>query len=159
MLDINIWEILLHIVNIIILFFFLRWLLYKPISRFLDQRTDSIQKQVDEAARKQTEAEKLKSQYDEMMNNAQDLAAQIINQGKTIADEQAKQIVTDAETQAMEIRERTTRHIDEQKRQAVVEMRQDVTRIAIQIAEKVLEREVSYADNKVIIDKFFDKVG
>lgn len=158
-MEISIVEILLHIVNIVILFFFLRWLLYKPVTKFLNNRTDSIQKQIDEAAKMQTEAEQLKSQYDEMMANAHDLAAQIINQGKTIADDQAKQIVAEAEDQAKEIRERTQKSITQQKKQAVLDMRQEVTRIAVQIAEKVLEREVSYEDNKEIIDKFFEKVS
>jgi F-type H+-transporting ATPase subunit b len=146
-------------INIVILFLFLRWLIYKPISKFLKNRTNGIQKQIDEAARMQTEAEQIKSKYDEMMGNAQDLAAQIVNQGKGIAEEQSRQIVQEAESQAMEIRGRTQRHIREQKKQAVIDMRREVTRIAVQIAEKVLEREVSYEDNKDIIDKFFDKVG
>lgn len=158
-MDLSIVEILLHVVNILVLFFFLRWLLYKPVTKFMNARTDGIQKQLDEAAKMQTEAEQLKSKYDEMMNNAHDLAAQIINQGKTIADDQAKQIVEEAEEQAKELQLRAKKKINEQKKQAVIDMRQEVTRIAVQIAEKVLEREVSYEDNKEIIDKFFEKVG
>lgn len=158
-MELSIVEMLLHILNIVVLFFFLRWLLYKPVMKFLNNRSDEVQKQIDEAAQMQTDAEKMKSQYDEMMSNAQDLAAQIINQGKTIADDQAKQIVSDAEEQAKEIRNRTRRSIDQQKKQAILDMRQEVTNIAVQIAEKVLEREVSYEDNKDIIDKFFEKVS
>lgn len=159
MLDINVWEILLYIVNIIILFLVLRFLLFKPISKFLNKRTSDIQIQVDEAAKKHTEAEQLKAKYDEMVGSAKDLAAQLINQGRKVADDQARQIVEDAESTAREIKARTTRQISEQKQQAVFEMRQDITKIAIQIAEKVLEREVSMDDNKQIIDDFFEKVG
>jgi F-type H+-transporting ATPase subunit b len=158
-MEISIVEILLHIVNIVLLFFFLRWLVYKPVTKFLNNRTNSIQKQIDEAAKMQTDAEQLKSKYDEMMANAQELAAQIIDQGRSIADDQAKQIISDAEYQAKDIKDRAKKTISEQKKQAVVEMRQEVTRIAVQIAEKVLEREVSYEDNKDIIDKFFEKVS
>ncbi len=159
MLDINLWEIALYIINIVILFLFLRFLLYKPITKFLKSRSDSIRRQIEEAAAMQTEAEQLKAKYDEMVEKAQELAAEIINQGKSVADKQAEQIISDAEIKAQDIRERTDRHIDEQKKLAVVEVRQEVTNIAIQIAEKVLEREVSYADNKAIIDNFFEKVG
>ncbi len=158
-MEINIWEICLYIINIVILFVFLRWLLYKPVMKFMNKRTDGIQQQLDDASKLQTDAEQLKAKYDEMMENAQGLAAQIINQGKDIADEQAKQIALEAEEQAKEIRERTKKHVEEQKKQAIIDMRQEVTRIAVQIAEKVLEREVSYADNKDIIEKFFEKVG
>lgn len=158
-MELSIVEMLLHILNIVILFFFLRWLLYKPVMKFMNNRSDEVQKQIDEAAQMQTDAEKMKSEYDEMMANAHDLAAQIINQGKTIADDQSKQIIDDAEEQAKEIRARTRRNIEQQKKQAILDMRQEVTKIAVQIAEKVLEREVSYEDNKDIIDKFFEKVS
>lgn len=158
-MEINFVEILLYIANIIILFFFLRWLLYKPITKFLQNRTNEIQKQVDEAAQKYSDAEQLKAKYDEMMENAQDLATELINKSKAVADEQAKQIVVEAEENAAEIRQRTDKHIESQKQQAVLEMRQEVTRMAIQIAEKVLQREVSYEDNKNVINEFFEKVS
>ncbi len=158
-MEISFIEILLYIVNIIILFLFLRWLLYKPITKFLDNRTHEVQKQIDEAAQKYSDAEQLKAKYDEMMRNAQDLATALINKGKEVADEQARQIVTEAEENAVEIKNRTDKHIESQKQQAVLEMRQEVTRMAIQIAEKVLEREVSYEDNKNVINEFFEKVS
>ena len=159
MLDINFWEITLYIINIIVLFLFLRWLLYKPITKFLQDRTDQIQKEVNEAARKQTEAEQLKAKYDGMVANAHSLAAEIVSKGRTLADEQAKQIVDDAAVQANDIRARAEQQIGEEKRQALLELRQEVTHMAIQIASKILEREVTYADNKQIIDNFFEKVG
>ena len=158
-MEINFIEILLYIVNIVILFFFLRWLLYKPITKFLSNRTNQIQKQIDEAAQKYSDAEQIKAKYDEMMRNAQDLATALINKSKDVADEQARQIVTEAEESAAEVRTRTDKHIESQKQQAVLEMRQEVTKMAIQIAEKVLEREVSYEDNKNVINEFFEKVS
>ena len=158
-MEINFIEILLYIVNIVILFFFLRWLLYKPITKFLSNRTNQIQKQIDEAAQKYSDAEQIKAKYDEMMRNAQDLATALINKSKDVADEQARQIVTEAEESAAEIRTRTDKHIESQKQQAVLEMRQEVTKMAIQITEKVLEREVSYEDNKNVINEFFEKVS
>lgn len=159
MLDINIWEICLYIVNIVILFLFLRWLLYKPISKFLNNRSDGIKKQLEEAAQKQAEAERQKAKYDTMVVDAQDLASEILNRSKTLADEQSKQIIEDATEQAKELQERAEKLIEEQKKQAILEMRQQVTDIAIQIASKILEREVSYQDNKQIIDSFFEKVS
>lgn len=158
-MDLSIVEMLLHILNIVVLFFFLRWLLYKPVIKFLNNRSDSIQRQIDEAAKMQTDAEQLKAQCEEMMASAHDLAAQIINQGRTLADDQAKQIITDAEAEAKETRERTKRAIAQQKKQAILDMRQEITRLAVEIAGKVLEREVSYEDNKDIINKFFEKVS
>lgn len=159
MLDINFWEITLYIINVIILFFFLRWLLYKPITKFLSDRTDRIQKEINDAARKSAEAEQLKAKYDSMVAGAQDLAAEIVSDGRKLADEQAKRIVDEAAEQATDLRARAEQQIEDEKKQALLEMRQEVTQMAIQIAGKILEREVTYDDNKQIIDNFFQKVG
>ncbi len=158
-MEINIWEICLYMINIVVLFFVLRKLLFKPITRFLEKRTNEIQQRIDEAAQKQADAEKLKARYDEIMANAQELANALIGKSRMVADEQARQIVERAETEATELRVRAEKHIDEQRQIAVHEMRQEITKMAIQIAQKVLEREVSYDDNKNIINEFFEKVG
>ena len=136
-MEINFLEIILYIVNIIILFFFLRWLLYKPITRFLSNRTNEIQKQIDEAAQKYSDAEQLKAKYDEMMETRRILQRSLLTRASPLRMNKARQIVAEAEESADEIRTRTEKHIESQKQQAVLEMRQEVTRMAIQIAEKV----------------------
>ena len=154
-LGLDLQQILLHIANMAILFFIIWKLLYKPISRFMKKRSDEIQRQIDEAAKKQTEAEQLKAKYDEMVKNAQALAAQLIDKSKTAADEQAKLIVQAAQANATDILVRSRKDVQLLKSKAKDEMRSEITDMAIQIAQKILRREVQPEDNREIINSFF----
>jgi F-type H+-transporting ATPase subunit b len=154
-LGLDIQQVLLHIANMAILFFVVWKLLYKPISKFMNKRTDDIQKQIDEAAKKQTEAEQLRAKYDEMVKNAQALAAQLIDKSKAAADEQARLIVQNAQTNASDILVRSGKDVQLLKSKAKDEMRSEITDMAIQIAQKILRREVQPDDNREIINSFF----
>lgn len=154
-LGLDIRQILFHVINVVIVFIVLRTLLYKPISKFMQKRSDRIAGQIEEAARKESEAEQLKSRYDEMVDNAHMLTAEFIEKSKTAADEQAKKIVVDAQTAANEIIYRSKKDVQLLRSKAKEEMRGEITDMAVQIAKKILKREVSAEDNKEIINNFF----
>lgn len=154
-LGIELQSILLHLVNMAIVFLIVWKLMYKPISRYMEQRKNQIKKQIEEAAAKQSEAEQLKARYDDMVLNAQSLAADLIEKSKYAADEQARQIVAAAQTSASEYMSRSKRDVQVLKSRAKEEMRGEITDMAVQIARKILKREVSPEDNKEIIESYF----
>lgn len=49
MLDFEFWSIFFAVANILILFVLLRIFLFKPINKIMDERTQSIQKDIDDA--------------------------------------------------------------------------------------------------------------
>lgn len=155
-LGIDLQQLLFHLINMAILFFIIWKLLYKPIAKFMQKRTDDIAKQIQEAAAKQTEVEQLKSKYDEMVMNAQSLAADLIDRSKTAADEQAKNIVQTAQSNASDYLIRSKRDVLLLKSRAKVEMRAEITDMAVDIARKILKREIKPEDNKDIIDSYFN---
>jgi F-type H+-transporting ATPase subunit b len=155
-LGIDFRQILLHVINVVIVFFVLRKLLYRPISKFMQNRSDKIAAQIEEAAKKESEAEQLKSRYDEMVENAQVLATEFIQKSKIAADDQAKKIVSDAQITANEVMIRSQKDVQLLKSKAKEEMRGEITDMAVHIAKKILKREVSSEDNKEIINTFFN---
>ena len=155
-LGIDFRQILLHVINVVIVFFVLRKLLYKPVTKFMQSRSDKIAGQIEEAARKESEVEQLKSRYDEMIGNAHILASDLIEKSKAAAEDQAKKIVVNAQTTANDIMTRSKNDVQLLKSKAKLEMRGEITDMAVQIARKVLKREVSAEDNKDIIDNFFN---
>ncbi len=157
-MEIDLYVILLYVVNVIILYFILRWLLYKPVTKFLEGRERSYADKVAELNQKEADAEVLKHKYEHLINDAQSQAADIINKGNEMARERSKDIVDDAKEQARMIVMRSRSEIESEKKLAKQEMKDEIVEMAIQIAGRVLEREVSEADNKKIIDDFFEKV-
>jgi F-type H+-transporting ATPase subunit b len=128
--------------------FLLFWLLigkfaFRPIAQALKKRENDIQGSLDEAKRTHQEMANLKAENEELLaqareertlilkaaNNAKD---NIINEAKEKAKEEAKRIVAGAKEQ-----------IENQKMAALIEIKNEVGKMAIDIAEKVIRKELT----------------
>ena len=70
MIKFEFWNIFWTVFNVLLLFVLLRIFLFKPINKMLDDRTQAIQKDYDDAERARKEAEELKAQYDNSISEA-----------------------------------------------------------------------------------------
>ena len=64
-------DIVLNLLNIVLLFLLVRTLVYKPVRRFMDARTERVNAAAAEAAEKAADADARKAQYDEKLAAAQ----------------------------------------------------------------------------------------
>ena len=149
----------IHIANVIILFFFLRWLIYKPVTKFMKKREDGFVDRVKTVEDREKEAASLKREYSSLMDEAQDKAAVIIGRSNEMAKEHSREILDEAKGRAKDIVARSLKEAEQEKQLAREEMKTEIADMAVQIANKVLQREVSLQDNQKIINDFFDKVG
>lgn len=148
-------DLLIHIINIIVLFFLLRMILIKPINRFLSERSDRIQKQLDEAKAGLDEAAALKLEYKKQLETAAEQGHEIIRGSQTKATLDAKTIMSDAHTQADNIMGEAREKIEKEKARAMEQMRGEVAQLATDIAARILNREVTADDNKALVEEFF----
>lgn len=159
MLDISPLEIGIHILNVVILFIVLRLLLYKPVLKYMKKRENTFANKIDELDNREKELIQQKEEYDRLMAEADGKAAAIITKSNEIAREHAKEIVDDAKEHSRDIVLRAKKEIEAEKVQTRADLKTEITDMAVKIAEKVLEREVSVDDNRKIIDEFFERVG
>lgn len=148
-------DILINIVNIIILFVLLRAILFKPVSRFLRERREKIEKQLAEARESQAEAEALRAQYERELKDAEERARAIVRQRQQEADRQAEEIIAEARQKADAMLEEARARIAVEKERAVKTARGEIAVMAAEVAAKILQREISAADNDAIVESFF----
>ena len=152
-------DLLFHIVNVLILFFFLRWLLYKPVKKFLRQRDERAEAAREEIRRGQEEVESRLRHYNELIENAREESARIVKQSNDLARDHAKEIVESAKAEANEIVARAEREAQYTRAHAKDVLRDEIAEMAVDIASKIVKREISAEDNRAIIEDFFKKVG
>lgn len=150
-------DILLHIVNIVILFLLLRAILFKPVTKFLSARSERIKGELQDAETKQTEATTLKQTYEQHMKTYEEEGRNIIRDSQIKANQEAQAIIKDAHSQAESIVAEAQTRIAQEKAQAIAEARTEVALLATEIAARILKREVSVADNKAVADDFFNE--
>jgi F-type H+-transporting ATPase subunit b len=114
---------------------------------------------VDELDERDKQLIRQKEEYEQMMANAHNEAAAIITKSNEMARDHAREIVDNAKEHARGLVLRAKREIDAEKVQARLDMRTEIAEMSVQIAEKVLAREISLEDNRKIIDEFFERVG
>ena len=100
MLDFDFWTILFSVINILVLFFFLKKFLFGRVNAMLEKRAQMVQADMDEAKQHAADAEKLKNAYEETLSGAKQEAKQIIATAEQNAHAQGSEITAKAQQQA-----------------------------------------------------------
>lgn len=152
-------EIAIHIANVVILFVLLRIVLYKPITNYMNKRSETFAKKIEELDVREKEVIRQKELYEHLLAEADGKAAEIINKSNEIANENARGIINYAKEHAKDLVVRAKNEIETQKLQTQADLKSEITNMAVGLAEKVLEREISKKDNEKLIGEFFERVG
>ncbi len=148
-------DILIHIINIVVLFLFLRLILFMPVTRFLSERSGRINDLLSNAETRLNEAEALKQEYAQQLEKAVEEGHDIVRASKTKATQEAQAILSDAKAQADKLFDETQERIVKEKDRALEQMHQEVAQLSIDIAARILKRQVTEADNIALAEEFF----
>ena len=152
-------ELLFQIINTGILFLVLKIILFKPVLNIIEKRENMIQDDLAEGAKAKNEGIALKKEYEEKVSLAKDEGREIIKQATARAEEKSNQIISDAQAEAIALKAKATKEIAQEKEQAIAEIRNDISDIAILAASKVLEEDIDKAKHEDLIEKFIKEVG
>ncbi len=153
------WTFIIQIINLFIQVFLIKKFLFKPINDILDKRRNLADKEIKEAREAKTEADSLKEQYESSLTNAHAEAAQIVSDAQKEAQNKADTLVRDAQEEAAGIKARAAADIEQEKKKAINEAKDEISSLAMDIAGKVVEKEINEADHKKLIEDFISKVG
>ena len=145
-------EVLLHMLNLAVLIIAIRLLLYKPIKKFMDKRAQGYLEVERENEQMKAETEEWKQNYAKLIENAKLEALEIEQENKHSASMHAAEIIDRAKKEAHDILDKAAQDTDRMKAQLKEEMSGSVSDLAVNIAAKVLEREISVRDNDEVID-------
>ena len=148
-------DLVINIINILILFLVTKKLLYKPVKQYLDTRKEKIAAQFDEAQLCKKEAEAQKAECCELIENAEALFERTVNEAKEQAEKSAEKIVLEAKQQAQKIVDEAKLSAAAEHQKMLEDAKNDIADVALQISNKIIQREITDADNRRIIDSFF----
>ena len=102
----------------------------------------------------------MKRDYTASIANAKQEAAEIVSNAQKRAEKRAEVIVEQAEYVGLLLRkQRAEESIEQERKKAMNQMKDEIAGLSMLIASKVVEREVNPEDHKRLIDDFIDKVG
>ncbi len=151
-LGLSLVEILIHIFNFAVLMVAVRFLLWKPVKKNIDRRRLEHEKAIEESKKMVKEAEDFKTEYRALVENIEKEKTDIITKALLEAEERADAIIVKSKEQAENIIENAKEIVKNNRAQAQKDFEKEIAGLAIDIASKVVEREISEKDNKKLIE-------
>ena len=153
------WTFLAQICNLMIQLIIFKKFLLKPIKQVIADRKAKADSEIADAQKLRTEAEAMKAEYEQNLQNARTEANQIVTAAQKTATARSEEIVGEARAQAAALKQKAEADIAQERKKAVNEVKDEIGGIAMEIASKVVEREISEKDHKDLIDEFIKNVG
>ncbi len=135
------------IINISILYFVLKRLLWKPMKKFMETRAAKVREELDGAATARGVAEELKRRYETLLAEAEREAEALVKEAEDRGKAEYKAIVARAEADSVEIRHRAEERAEFEVRRAHDELSSEVAGLAMAAASRVAGRSLGSADD------------
>ena len=155
-ISVNIWQILISMVNLLILTLIIKKFLYKPVKKILDARRAAIDEDYAQAKTAREEAEQTRQNYEEAMAAAKMTGDQIIADANRTAEFRSNEIVAEARERASEIRRQAEADAVLERKKAEDEMKHEIANVSAQLTGKLLQREINEEDHRNLIDSFLN---
>lgn len=152
-LGLGLTDILFHLANLIILVVGLYFLLFRPVKKLVANHKQKLDDVFKENQKLSSEANQMKEEYDKMFSDLKVETARVTKDATVKAEEKSLAIIETAKKQANHIVENAKKEAVAEKVRSMSEYKDTLGQMAISIAEKVLEREISDKDNQKIIDE------
>lgn len=153
------WTLIFTWVNLFILFLIVKKLFFKPMQKMLSEREKEIKASYDNAEKAEKEAEELRISYEEKISVSKDEAKRIVSEAVENASLRSESILKEAQTEASSMIERAQKSIEAQKDAAFEELKGDVSSMAIDIAKKIIEKDIDEKDHEELINKALEGLG
>ena len=153
------WTFVAQICNLMIQLVIFKKLLLNPVKKVIAERKAKADSQIADATKLRTEAEAMKAEYEQNLQNARTEANQIVAAAQKTATARSEELLGEARAQAAALKQKAEADIAQERKKAVNEVKDEIGGMAMEIASKVVEREIREADHKDLIDEFIKNVG
>ena len=153
------WTSLAQICNLMIQLVIFKKLLLNPVKKVIAERKAKADSQIADAEKLRTEAEAMKAEYEQNLQNARTEANQIVAAAQKTAAARSEELLGEARAQAAALKQKAEADIAQERKKAVNEVKDEIGGMAMEIASKVVEREIKEADHQDLIDEFIKNVG
>ncbi len=152
-LNIDWQQILLHLLNFVILFAILYFLLYKPVKDFMQKRMDYYKGLDEEAMSNLEKAKEKQALYEEKLSNAEDEIMNIKNETFKRTEELNKESILNAQEEAAKIIAQAKEKAQHEYSRIINSAQAQIEEMAIKATEKLIRKQDSE-----IFDDFLSSV-
>ncbi|MCL2479879.1 MAG: ATP synthase F0 subunit B [Treponema sp.] len=158
MLDFSV-TFIITVINIAILFFILRKVLFKPVTKFMADRAKRVQDSIDQAELEKTEARNLLTQYQNRLKKAEADAENIIIASRKNAMAEADKIIAGGKAAAEAIAASSRKQIEAERQAMQTRFKLEAAALVMAASARLVQRELSGDDNRRYANMLLDELA
>jgi F-type H+-transporting ATPase subunit b len=158
-ISVNLWQIVVSLLNLLIIFLILKRFLFKPVKRILKSRQDAVDEKYAQAENAVNDAEAKQIELTKRLENAQAEAESIIKDATVTAERRREKIENEARENADSIIRQAKNEAELEKKKAESEIKEQIVVVSTALTEKLIEREIKEEDHHKLIDSFIAQIG
>ena len=157
MVDLN-GTLVLQILNFIVLVLILAKYAYKPLLETMEERKRRIENDLVNAEQARAEATSMKAEYAAQLQEARKEAQAIIETAKQQAEAESQAQIKELRAQLVKEKEIARQEIEREREKAMQQIRAEVVNLSVEVASKLLAKDLSSADNVALVEDTIAKL-
>jgi len=149
---------IITIINIIILFFILRAVLFKPVTKFMTDRSRRIQESIEQSEKDKTQAKALLAQYEAQLKTAETEAEAIIRAARENAQVEAEKIIAESRVSAEAALVNARKQLETEQKAALAVFRKEAASLVMAASGRFVGRELQSEDNRHYADMLLAEI-
>ena len=158
-LSIDLFTALFTLANTIALFLVLKKFLWKPVLKMIDDRQKEIDDLYTDAESAKENAKAMEQEYTQKLAAATETGERLVKEAVQRGQNREEEIIRQANEEADAIRKKAAADIDREKQKAINDAKNEISGIALTIAGKVVEKELTAEDQSGLVDQFISQLG
>lgn len=158
-ISVNLWQIVISLGNLLLLFWILKKFLFKPVKKVLDQRQSELDAQYASADRAEAEANEHRAAWEEKLSTANAEADAILQSATENAKYRGDKLIAEAQMRADGIIRAAETEAELERKKAADGIKREIVEVSGALTEKLLEREINTDDHRALIDSFIEEIG
>ena len=158
-IGVNFWTALFTLLNFLAVLYVGKRFLWGPVMKIIQDRQKEIDDLYKDAGDAKENAKAMEAEYKEKLAVASQTGERMVKEAVARGQAREEEIIRSANAEAAAIMDKAAADIAMEKKKALNDAKDEISGMAIAIAEKVVGRELSGADHKKLIDDFIDELG
>lgn len=152
-------DFLFYLILFVVMVWIVKIFAWKPVTKMMNDRADKIAHDIDSAEDARAKAEKLAQEREQALNNSRTEAAGIIDRAKKNGEQQRTTIVDAAHEEVKTMKANAKKDIQQEKQDALSSVKNDVAELSIEIASKIIQKELTPENQKELVDSYIEGLG
>ena len=159
LLGVNPWTALFVLLNTLTIYFVAKKFLFGPVMKMITDRQKEIDDMYQAAGDAKKNAESMQAEYQQKLSEVQQTSERIVKEALARGQSREEEILRKANADAAAVMEKASSDIAMEKKKAINDAKDEISGLVLEIAGKVVGRELQEADQKDLIDSFISGLG